>query len=215
MTVLRLGVVMGCAALAVACSVDAGTASGGGGYGPVPCLNCQDDAGTDGGGTVSAGEATPSKNLLLGIVDDGAKMNSSPGEGVGVFTEYDEGGHWSIWWTCDTKRTMENCPFEIKVTSDEGTITKATAVGFTSSDKLTTPATPSAGPQGGIVATTTTTTGTSGVTFDTEPGARVQLSATVGGLYNGQFLFWVQNGKVNGGYTGAVSDPLLLQGRSP
>jgi hypothetical protein len=53
------------------------------------------------------------------------------------------------------------------------------------------------------------------VLFDTDPGATITLTATVGGLYNGQFLFWVQGGQVNGGYTGTVTDPLMLVGATP
>ena len=50
-----------------------------------------------------------------------------------------------------------------------------------------------------------------GVHFDTEPGELIELSAALGGEYSGQFLFFVQDGKVNGGYTGNLTDPLELQ----
>jgi len=152
---------------------------------------------------------------MLARVDDNVTMNASPGEGVGVFSEYDSGGHWHLWWTCDTLVTHESCPFDIKVSVDKGGITNASAEQFTSRDTLVTPTTPASGDEGGIEAKTRTTTGTSGVLFDTDPGATITLTASVGGHYNGKFLFWVQGGKVDDDFRGTVTDPLMLVGASP
>jgi hypothetical protein len=219
MTLLRLGTFGALSMAAVACTVDASTgpyygAGGGGGTGQ-PCLTC-DDAG-DGGdaATVSAGSTTPSADPILGRVDDNVKMNASPGEGVGVFNEYDSGGQWHIWWTCDTNLTNENCPFDVKVSVATGAITNASSQSFGSGDTLTAPTPGAAAGAGDLEAKTTTTTGTQGIDFQTDPGATITLTATVGGLYNGKFLFWVENGKVNGGFQGSVTDPLLLVGASP
>jgi hypothetical protein len=218
-TVLRLGffVALGIAAAACSAEVSYGTVGGGGGGGGgtcgEPCLTGT-DAGSD-ASRVSAGSTTPSKEPMLAHVDDNVKMNASPGQGVGVFTEYDAGGHWHVWWTCDTTLTSENCPFDVKISSEKSSITNATSESFSSEDRLTTPGSPTAGVSGGIEAKTTTTTGIQGVDFDTDPGATITLSATVGGLYNGQFLFWVQSGQVNGGYKGTVTDPLMLVGATP
>ncbi|HSO35411.1 MAG TPA: hypothetical protein VLT33_22940, partial [Labilithrix sp.] len=83
--------------------------------------------------------------------------------------------------------------------------------------------------QGGTVATpdpsrvearVTTTNQVHGITFTTTPGAVITLEATVGGLTEGpgpnrSFFFFVQNGKINGGYTGRLTNPLQLQGNKP
>ncbi len=219
---VRLGLLAALAAAGVACTVETtttevGGGSGGGGYAGgstpgSPCLGC--DAGPP-DGEVSPGSPTPSAEPMLGMVDPNVKMSASPGEGVGVFTEYANGGHWTIWWTCDTNITSQTCPFDVKVSSAKSEITNAAAMGFSSSDSLVTPANPAAGTAGEIEAKTTTTTGVSSIMFDTTPGAKITLTATVGGLYNGKFLFWVQDGKVNGGYKGTVTDPLMLVGASP
>lgn len=215
MTLLRLGMFGTLAMAAVACSVQ--VSSGVASSEPPPYTGSLggEDAGSDVAATVSPGSSDPSLEPMLARVEDGQKMNAAPGQGVGVFSEYDSGGHWIIWWTCDTNITSENCPFDVKLSSEKSAITNAVSQSFTASDTLLTPSTPGAGPTGSIEAKTVTTTGTQGVTFDTDPGAIITLSATVGGLYNGKFLFWVQSGQVNGGFTGTVTDPLLLVGAAP
>ena len=54
-----------------------------------------------------------------------------------------------------------------------------------------------------------------GIRFDTNPGAVITVDAAIGGFKDGAFLFFVQDGKVNGGFTGKLTNPLQLQGNSP
>jgi hypothetical protein len=214
MTLLRLGsfvTALAVAAVLTACTADVSTSGYASGGGPVFI----EDAGGGDVGTVSPGSPDPSHTSLLAVVDPNVKMTASPGEGVGVFTEYDSGGHWQVWWTCDTSRTSESCPFDVKAWAEQGAIVNASSEQFAFGDTLTTPSTPGPGAAGGIEAKTVTTTGTQGVLFDTDPGATITLTVTIGGLYSGQFLFWVQGGRINGGYTGSVTDPLMLVGASP
>jgi hypothetical protein len=214
LTVVHLGILGALAVGAAACTVETASSEGSGG-GPSstePCLGCEDSGPPS---KISGGSTTPSPEAMLGRVDPNQMMNASPGRGVGVFSEFDTGGHWHLWWTCDTLITQKTCPFDIKVTVATGTITNASADEFSSSDTLVTPSTPASGEAGGIEAKTVTTTGTSGVFFDTDADATITLTATVGGLYNGKFLFWVQDGKVDDGYKGTVTDPLMLVGASP
>jgi hypothetical protein len=208
---VRLGIFAGVAAASVACTFETSTGYETGGGGPVPV---PPDTGTD-AGTVYEGSPNPSAKPMLARVESNKTMNSTPGGGVGVFTEYDTGGHWHVWWTCDTNLSGETCPFDVKISVGTGAISNTTSEGFDATDILTTPTVPSAGKDGAIQAKTVTTTGVQGVLFDTDPGATITLSATIGGLYYGRFLFWVQSGNVNGGYAGAVTDPLLLVGVSP
>jgi hypothetical protein len=216
-TVLRLGILGTMAVWALAaCSAQVSVSNyPGGPCNGEPCLTQTDSGTPDAPSRASGGSTKPSPEPMLAHVDDNMKLNASPGQGVGVFTQYETGGQWNIWWTCDTSITSENCPFDIQVSAEKGSITNAMSQGFASSDSLSAP-TPGAGvTSGGIEAKTLTTTGIQGITFDTEPGATITLSATVGGLYNGQFLFWVQDGQVNGGYKGTVTDPLMLVGATP
>ena len=130
-----------------------------------------------------------------------------------VFTEYTAGGKWRVWWTCDTLISKQQCDVSISATAAAGNISGVDAAelqgGF-----VTTP-TPSR-----IEASVTTTNQVHAVTFTTKPGAVITLEATVGGLKEGpgqnrSFFFFVQDGKINGGYAGTLTNPLQLQGSSP
>jgi len=153
----------------------------------------------------SGGSASP----VLADVDTGRTMTAAPGSGVGVFTEYQAGGHWHVWWTCDTSVTGLSCSFQVEASVASGAITNVSPELLETGDTLDQPSGQS------VRAVTTTTTGTDGMTFDTAPGAVITLDAVVNGQRDGAFLFFVQNGAVNGGYAGTLTDPLMLEPSSP
>ncbi len=160
-------------------------------------------------GTGESG-GTPSATPILVDVDDGATMTAQPGQGVGVFTEYVSGGHWHVWWTCDTTQTNETCPMSVTVA-----LVNAGKIANVVADVNSSAAPTVNADASGVAATTITTTGIDGMTFDTDPGAMITLTATVGGVYDGSFLFFVQDGVINGNYTGTITDPLILEGKTP
>jgi len=125
-----------------------------------------------------------------------------------VFVEYGAGGKWHIWWTCDTVKTNQACDFSVSATVTTGNISNADARELPGG-LMTTP-TPST-----VEARSTTRTEVHGVRFTTNPGAILTLKASLGGLTDGSFLFFVQDGKVNGGYQGRLTNPLQLQGKTP
>ena len=176
-------------------------------------------AGDDGG--LITGDGEPSAMPMLAKVDPGRTLTQTPGEGVGVFAEYDStstadpGGHWYIWWTCDTNRSSESCPFDIQISVARGAISKATSEGFGKDDTLITGMAEGGAASSSFTAQTTTTTTVQGVHFDTEPGAVITLSAALSGEYSGSFLFFVQDGQPNGDYKGMLTDPLQLQSTTP
>jgi len=161
------------------------------------------DSGSAGAGT-AAGTVAP----MLVEVDTDQTMNADPGEGVGVFVEYGAGGKWHVWWTCDTARTNKPCDVDLTITSANGPIanvdTSALAGGFTATPQ---PAR--------LEASVRTTTEVHGLRFDTLPGSAITVEASISGLRDGSFLFFVQDGKVRGGFQGLVTNPLQLQGKTP
>jgi hypothetical protein len=161
-------------------------------------------------GAAAPGDGTPSEHPILAPIDSNQTMTAAPGQGVGVFAEYYAGGAWNIWWTCDSIVDPNNvpCQFDVKISVATGTIALPAAQGFQTTDTFTSSATRLEG-------VTLTTVGTSGVTFQTSPGATITLSATVGGQYDGRFIFFVEGGKVDDGFTGTVTDPIELVGSSP
>jgi hypothetical protein len=171
--------------------------------------------GSAGGGSSSSGgsatSTSPTQPMLV-VVDTNRTMSASPGDGVGVYTQYQTGGHWNVWWTCDTNKTALPCAFDVTISVTTGTIANvagqspATSGGATFSSQS-------------LEAVTTTTTGIDGVTFDTvvPAGATpiITLDAKLSGQEDGSYLFFVQDGAINGNYAGTLTDPLMLEPLAP
>jgi hypothetical protein len=184
-------------ALLGGCTANAQNGSGGVSYG---------GGGGGGSGTSTSGFGG---GVQLVDVDTGQTLTAQPGQGVGVFTEYQAGGHWNVWWTCDTVMTGLSCNFQISVSVSSAPVTNL-ASQLSESGAQPVQVSPNE-----VSATTTTTNATDGITFDTAPGAIVTLGAKLDGNEDGSFLFFVQDGKVNGGYQGALADPLMIEPSSP
>jgi hypothetical protein len=168
--------------------------------GPAPPTAGNDDTG--------APAAPVSPAPMLVEVDTDQTMNAVAGDGVGVFIEYRKGGHWHVWWTCDTTQTHQSCEFSVSAAAASGNVSNVDASelpgGFVASPT-----------ESRVDASSTTTTGVHGIRFDSSPGAVVTIEASVGGLKDGSFLFFVQDGKVNGGFAGKLTNPLQVQGKVP
>jgi hypothetical protein len=99
------------------------------------------------------------------------------------------------------------CDFDVKISVTEGSIA------LKKSD------TPSGGVQTvtptQLEATTITGADAHGVWFDANPGGAITVQASIGGQLDGRYFFFVQNGVVNGGFTGALTDPLMFEGTKP
>ncbi len=150
--------------------------------------------------------SNPNVDPLTVVVDTDQTMTAAGGDGVGVFVEYQKGGHWHMWWTCDTNTSGYDCAFDINVTSSS--ISNPVTEQFASSDSLV----PSAG---SLRISTDTTTTAPGVTFDTSAGDTIQIDVTMSGIRDGKFFFFVQDGVVNGGYSGQLTDPLIFEPSTP
>ena len=179
------------AGLLVGCVVDSSPSGGGFTYAS--------------GGSAGSSAATPATPVLV-LVDPNQTLESTPGNGIGVYVEYETGGHWRVSWTCDTALTNLSCNFMVDAVVASGEITNPAALGSGSETSFTQPNAQR------IQSTTTTTSGMDGVLFDGPPGARltvtVQLNAPVS-------FFFVQDGKVNGGYQGPLANPLMFEPSSP
>ncbi len=174
---------------------------------PDPKPYSPSDAPTQGGGGTPAPVNSSTAPMLV-EVDADQTMTATGGDGVGVFIEYYKGGHWHVWWTCDTAQTRQSCDFVVSASAASGNISNVDASELPGG--FVTASTPSR-----VDAKSTTTTEVHGIRFDTNPGAVITVEAAVGGLKDGAFLFFVQDGKVNGGFTGTLTNPLQVQGNAP
>lgn len=178
---------------------------------PDPRPYAPDSAASRAGGGDTSSSAPPRssrRSPMLVEVDADQTMDAVGGEGVGVFIEYATGGHWHIWWTCDTKQTRQSCEFSVSVVAAVGDLANIDA------SELKGAVVRSPAPSR-VEVRSTTTTEIHGLRFDTSPGAMITLDASVGGLRDGAFLFFVQDGKVNGGFAGELTNPLQLQSHAP
>jgi len=195
------------AALLVGCTVESQTGSAGGG---VDYGGASGSSSSGSGASSSSGGAT---QPMLVDVDPNRTMNATPGEGVGVFTQYQTGGHWDVWWTCDTSKTSLPCAFDVTVTVSTGTIANVAGQTLAAAEAPTQASTQS------VELVTTTTTGIDGMTFDTVVPVGttpiITLNAKLNGVDDAQYLFFVQDGEINGNYAGMLTDPLMLEPSSP
>ncbi|CAN5446740.1 hypothetical protein BH09MYX1_BH09MYX1_04600 [soil metagenome] len=137
------------------------------------------------------------------VIDTNQTMTAAGGDGVGVFVEYKSGGHWALWWTCDTSRSNLGCAFTING-SALGKLKNLTGDADAHLDA------------GALVIGSSVTTEAHEIAFDTNPGDDLTLDARVTGITPSTSLFFfVQDGKINGGYTGALTNPLIFQPSQP
>ncbi len=172
------------------------TSSAGGGYG-----------GSYGDDSDASDDAGPQPTLAF--VDANRTLNAVAGQGVGVFVTYQSGGQWLVQWTCDTAVTNESCFFQIDVRAVTGSPV------VLASDSIAPGGTVGPSSPGTIQISTTTTTEEDQASFVTSAGATLSVAVLLNGQGSGQYFFFVQNGKVNGGYQGALADPLEFEPTSP
>jgi hypothetical protein len=99
------------------------------------------------------------------------------------------------------------CNYVIDASVTVGSITPGATESFAGSDGI------SQATNWQLEAVTQTTTGTEGVTFQTDPGVALTLSVTLNAPT--PFFFFVQNNQVNGGYKGPLTNPLVFQPSEP
>lgn len=213
--VRTMGFTVAAAALALGCVVEnePGGSSGGGGF----------SGSSSGGGSGSSSGGGATQPMLV-IVDPDQTMNATPGDGVGVFVQYKTGGHWDVWWTCDTNKTGLSCSYDITVSVATGAIANLAGQTLESNDSVTQDS------KTQVEAITTTSTGIDGMTFDTPltPGQTpvITLTETLNGQESAQFgcqngggncniIFFVQDGQIDGNYQGSLTDPLMLEPKTP
>jgi len=138
-------------------------------------------------------------------IDTGAKIETQPGKGAGVYVEYAAGGHWSLSTTCDTDTNSTPCAWDIIVTPEDGrSISNVAPVGLErDTDSVATyPEYPRS-----YQLLTQTGADVDGISFDTEPGTAIAVDAFLDGACALPYFFWVGDGAA---HTGSPSNPLVL-----
>lgn len=141
------------------------------------------------------------------VVDRDAVLEAAPGEGMGVFVEYRAGGAWRVSWACDTNVTARPCPFSIRLTSaapafDAVDVTHAAGPSTFAADNT-------------LDISSETTTELAYVDLSAAPGAILTVDAILEDTGEPAYVFFVQDGKVNGGFEGSLTNPLELEPSAP
>jgi hypothetical protein len=160
------------------------------------------DSTSGGSGT---GGTTIGPSPVLVEVDTNAKLQADPGDGVGVFVEYATGGKWHVFWSCDTNQTSRTCDYQVRVRPTQN---KLTDVVDDSGAAIATVG-------GEIAMRREIGAQNDGVKFVADPGSVITLEVTLDGQSKDVLFFFVQNGKLNGGYEGNLTNPIKLQGKTP
>jgi hypothetical protein len=194
------------------CYVDNGPRRGSTSSAPAPAptlVGSSSSGGTSSGNTTTDPSAPVSVTPVVAVIDSNQTVSAVGGDGVGVFVEYVKGGEWHVFWTCDTNHSSRPCDFDLRVTVGTGKLSGAVLEGGLGQDAVS----PVSGAE--IAIRSSSTTEVHGLRMTSEPGAVLSIDARVDGLSDSAFFFFVQDGKVNGGYSGKLTNPLQFVGKTP
>jgi hypothetical protein len=139
-------------------------------------------------------------------VDTGQALTTTVGEGTGVFVEYQAGGHWHVWVSCDTVLTGYGCAYDVTAQVFGGSVSNVRGEELESGDV--------AGSQCADTAYLSVNTGSNldGMTFDAPAGANIRVTAALGGAIYKDLIYWVGGGVA---HNDANSNPLDLTPSAP
>lgn len=162
------------------------------GYGDHPRHHYDDGYYQDPGSSGTIEQATIDTDQLLDV---------EPAVGAGVFIEYESGGTYHVTTSCDVRSGVD-CFWDIVVTTLNGASVKGLApLDLEPNDSVSLGATD----QLRLVAYTGDDF--DGFSFETEPGAAIEVDALLDDGAANKFMFWVGDGAV---HNGAPSNPLDL-----
>ena len=150
----------------------------------------------------------PPLDPMLVNIDSDVSLDSTPGDGVGVFVEYYAGGHYRIWTTCDTSFSGVTCPFSIYTSVDTSSSIFATV-----GENLETFDAITAQPNQGIVDLHFDTGGDyDAAEIDVTPGAILRVEAYIDGVSDPRFIYWFGDGVL---HEGAPTSPVDFNPSKP
>jgi len=152
-------------------------------------------------GYAGAPAAPPPGDVEESTIDTDRLLDVDPGAGAGAFFEYETGGTYHVTTTCDVGDGPD-CAWDIVITPLDGAPIESLApFDLEKDDSLAF----GYGNQVQLVANTGEDF--DGFSFQTEPGAAIQVDALLDGGAANRYLFWVGDGAL---HQGAPSNPLNL-----
>jgi hypothetical protein len=154
----------------------------------------------------------PASNLACGgevrrsTIDTDEGFDTRPGEGVGVFVEYEADGRFRISTTCDSVYNGYACYFDILVSVAEGETIRdfqLEGVGDSAVDLVE---------EGVVSFRSVTDYDVEGFSVWTAPGAVLSVDVLLDCGCGNPYVFWIGDGAI---HSGAPSNPLELEPSTP
>lgn len=121
-------------------------------------------------------------------------FEAKPGEGVGIFVEYQSGGKWHVFTTCDTFVSKEICSFDIFAGARSAAELRAYATdeveGFDELKDLG---------DGTVELIADTDSDTDGLVLELDAGTPLRLEVYLDGQAAQSFVYWVSDDAVHAG----------------
>jgi len=158
---------------------------------------CGYDNGPDSGATVGMGPQD--SQIYSASIDAGATMTDlTPGNGIGMFIEYQSGGTWDVRFTCDTSVSNLACPWHMDAqTLDQTSITDINTQLLDSSDAVSQPSSDL------LLYDGTTTTEVDEFSFKTTAGHLIGFDIALDYVDDPhRYVFWIGDGGLNRGVPG-------------
>lgn len=148
-----------------------------------------------------------SGTIREGKIDTDALIDVKPAEGVGVFVEYEAGGRWHVYASCDTNVSRHDCLFDVVVHSlGTNGILSASGDGLEDDDSV------SLFGVDGVQMVSYTDYDFDGFYVDTDPGAKLSIDVMLDDGCGAEWVYWIDQGGV---HEGAPSTPFDLTPSTP
>lgn len=128
--------------------------------------------------------ATPPPAAARAFIKPDEFLEAPPGEGAGVFIEYESGGRWHVWATCDTRLTGRSCLFDVLAQTSAGTIRNVYGDALSGDDSVFQECADTA------QLVLKSRADISGMYFETQPGATVVFDVLVDGAPYPELVYW-------------------------
>lgn len=127
---------------------------------------------------------SPGSSAASAWIETDERLEAAPGEGAGVFVEYESGGRWHVWLTCDTSVTGRPCHFDVFAQALGASIGNVVGESLSPGDAVYHDCSDTA------QLMTSTRATISGMYFDAPPGATIQLDVLLDGAPYPELVYW-------------------------
>jgi hypothetical protein len=156
---------------------------------------------------VDPGSACNDGDPARAWIDVDAPLASDPGEGVGLFIEYQEGGRWHLFTTCDSARSGYDCEFDVVVAPLDG----ASVFGVIP-EELERDDVIQVDAHDRVRLLARTGLDQDGFYVDTDAGAPLGIDLLLDGDCANRYVYWIGEGGI---HSGVPSNPFELEPVAP